>query len=261
MEIDFPLAPLRRYLWDHLFEIIDTQGGIGTRSQDSISQCNRTAQGGSGVSHAWATGAGYEGFDSFRVELKKFSNGQSNPTFLLLVHVSPPATSHPPNYKQHMKRAQSERSSTRRDAERICPSTGRTAAAVDIHRFVLRKKPASVKVSSAHAIEREFRVLRALRQTDVPVPQALLLCENTAVIGTPFYIMEFVEGRVFADSALPGMNQSERSAAYASAAETLARLHRVDFVRVGLENYGRSEGGYLGRQVATLARVATKQVR
>ncbi|CAN0568050.1 unnamed protein product, partial [Ectocarpus sp. 12 AP-2014] len=129
-------------------------------------------------------------------------------------------------------------------------------------KFVLRKKPASVTVSSAHAVEREFRILRALRldpASDVPVPRPLLLCEDPAVIGTPFYVMEFVQGRIFSDAALPGLAPAERAAAYESAAETLARLHHVDFVRAGLGRFGRGEGGYLGRQVATLERVAAKQ--
>ncbi|CAM9493019.1 unnamed protein product, partial [Hapterophycus canaliculatus] len=180
---------------------------------------------------------GHEGFDGFRVELKKFSSGQSNPTFLLLVHLSPPPAA-------------------ARTASRAAPPGGTTA------RYVLRKKPASVTVSSAHAVEREFRILRALRQdtaSDVPVPRALLLCEDASVIGTPFYVMEFVEGRIFSDAALPDLDPAERRAVYESAAETLARLHRVDFARAGLGGFGRETGGYLGRQVATLARVATKQ--
>lgn len=116
------------------------------------------------------------------------------------------------------------------------------------------------QVSSAHAVEREFRVLRALCHTNVPVPKALLLCEDSSVVGTPFYVMEFVNGRIFCDSSLPGMNRHDRAAAYASAAETLAKIHSVPFRAVGLGGYGRSGGGYFGRQVETLARVAKKQV-
>lgn len=124
------------------------------------------------------------------------------------------------------------------------------------------ERPKKSQVSSAHAVEREFRVLRALWQnTDVPVPQALLLCEDSSIIGTPFYIMEFMVGRVFSDSSLPGMGGPvERAAAYASAAETLARIHRVDFRAVGLADYGHNRGGYFVRQVETLAKVAKKQV-
>lgn len=95
----------------------------------------------------------------------------------------------------------------------------------------------------------------------MPVPEALLLCEDASVVGTPFYVMEFVNGRVFSDSTLPGMNgRLERAAAYASAAETLAKIHRLDFRALGLVDYGHSQGGYFGRQVETLARVAKKQV-
>eukprot|EP00903_Cladosiphon_okamuranus_P016288 g15020.t1 len=220
--IDFPIPPLRRYLWDHLSEILHP---------DENQQRRRPPP---GLSSTWAAGTGHEGFDGFRIELKKFSSGQSNPTFLLVVHLSPPPGASP---------------------------SGKTTSKTTC-RFVLRKKPASVKVSSAHAVEREFRILRALRldtSSNVPVPRALLLCEDTAVIGTAFYVMEFVQGRIFSDAALPGMRPGERAAIYESAAETLARLHRVDFVRAGLGGFGRAKGGYLGRQVATLERVATKQ--
>ncbi|CAM9443666.1 unnamed protein product [Choristocarpus tenellus] len=127
------------------------------------------------------------------------------------------------------------------------------------HRFVLRKKPASVKVSSAHAIEREYRVMRALRETNVPVPRAFILCEDASVMGTPFYVMEFVRGRVFTNPSLPDLNPHDREAAYLSAVETLVKLHQVPFCDVGLESYGRSTGGYFRRQVETLERVYLKQ--
>lgn len=242
MAVDFPLAPLHRYLWDNLSDIINPHGEAERQRGAHFYQSSPYR---GGVSEAWATGAGYEGFDNFRIELKKFSGGQSNPTFLLLVHVSPPLH----NPRKH-----------RAGDGRNAPKASADVATTTEYRFVLRKKPASVKVSSAHAVEREFRVLRALRQTDVPVPRALLLCEDPAIIGTPFYVMEFVNGRVFSDSSLPGMSRIERTMAYASAAKTLAKLHRVDFVAVGLEGYGRSTGGYFKRQVSTLERVAKKQV-
>lgn len=232
MAIDFPLAPLHRYLWDHLGEII-------TPSSRKL-----------GVSSAWAAGGGFEGFDDFQVELKKFPGGQSNPTFLLLVRLSPPLPLRRKSHGDPMATPAAANATAAADADMVTE-----------HRFVLRKKPASVKVSSAHAVEREFRVLRALRDTDVPVPRALLLCEDQGVIGTPFYVMEFVNGRVFSNSALPDMGRRERAAAYASAAETLAKIHRLDFVSLGLEGFGRRSGGYFGRQVATLERVAKKQVR
>ncbi|CAM9366737.1 unnamed protein product, partial [Ectocarpus sp. 13 AM-2016] len=247
MAIDFPIPPLRRFLWDHLSEIVSPDDVVGSSSsaqghhgqqQQHVWSPYGPGSGGSGVSGAWAAGTGHEGFDGFRIELKKFSSGQSNPTFLLEVHLSPPP------------------------AAAISTTTTTSSRTNNKRKFVLRKKPASVTVSSAHAVEREFRILRALRldpASDVPVPRPLLLCEDPAVIGTPFYVMEFVHGRIFSDAALPGLAPAERAAAYESAAETLARLHHVDFVRAGLRGFGRGKGGYLGRQVATLERVAAKQ--
>lgn len=166
MAIDFPLSPLRRYLWDHLSEILHPDEHQQRRPLPTPSGVS-----GGGVSSTWAAGTGHEGFDGFRIELKKFSSGQSNPTFLLVVHLSPPSGA--------------------------SPAGKATATTATTLRFVLRKKPARVKVSSAHAVEREFRILRALRldtSSKVPVPRALLLCEDAAVIGTAFYVMEFVQG-------------------------------------------------------------------
>lgn len=218
-------AALRRYLWDRLSDILP----------DALGQHASVS---SGVSKSWTSGAGFEGFDNFRIELKKFARGQSNPTFLLLVFLSPPRAAFSPGTQ----------------------SMPKTAGTQEPHRFVLRKKPASVTVSSAHAIEREFWVLQALRATDVPVPRALLLCEDATVMGTPFYIMEFVHGRVFSDPSLLGMTKHYREAAYSSAAETLAKIHRLDCRTVGLESFGRGSGGYFARQMRTLVKVAHKQV-
>jgi aminoglycoside phosphotransferase (APT) family kinase protein len=115
-------------------------------------------------------------------------------------------------------------------------------------RLVLRAKPAGPLLPSAHAIEREFRVLRALEATPVPVPRTIIACDDSAVFGTPFYVMEYLDGRVFTDPALPGVDPAERTALYESAFATLADLHRVDFRAVGLADYGRADG-YLARQV------------
>lgn len=114
---------------------------------------------------------------------------------------------------------------------------------------VLRKKPAGVTLPSAHAVDREFRVLNALSATPVPVPRALLYEADPAVIGTPFYLMEKLEGRVFHDCALPGLAPDERRAMYFSMAETLAALHAVDPAAVGLADFGRP-GSYFARQLA-----------
>jgi aminoglycoside phosphotransferase (APT) family kinase protein len=120
-------------------------------------------------------------------------------------------------------------------------------------RLVLRKKPAGPILPSAHAIDREFRVLSALNGSQVPVPQALLYYGESDIIGTPFYIMERLEGRVFHDCALPGLESAERRAIYLSMAETLAALHAVDPAQVGLGDFGRP-GNYFQRQIARWSR-------
>jgi aminoglycoside phosphotransferase (APT) family kinase protein len=115
--------------------------------------------------------------------------------------------------------------------------------------YVLRKKPPGNLLPSAHQIEREYKVMAALKESDVAVPAVHLLCEDTSVIGTPFFLMEYIEGRVFRDPALPGMEPSERAAIYDALISMLAALHNVDFKAVGLSDYGRTEG-YASRQVA-----------
>jgi aminoglycoside phosphotransferase (APT) family kinase protein len=116
--------------------------------------------------------------------------------------------------------------------------------------YVMRAKPgpASKLLPSAHAIEREFRIMRALGSTEVPVAQMLCLCEDEGVIGRAFYIMEFVQGRVFWDQSLPALQNSERSAIYDEMNRVIAALHRVDYARLGLEDYGRP-GNYFERQI------------
>lgn len=115
-------------------------------------------------------------------------------------------------------------------------------------RYVLRKKPPGELLPSAHAVDREFKVISALNATDVPVAKAYALCEDDAVIGQAFYIMEFLEGRVFRDVALPDLPPDERRAIYEAMNDALAKLHGVDFEAVGLSDYGRV-GGYITRQV------------
>lgn len=119
----------------------------------------------------------------------------------------------------------------------------------DEKRFVLRKKPPGTLLATAHQVEREYRVMRALEGSDVPVPRTRLCCEDTGIIGTAFYLMDFVEGRIFRDAALPGCSRAERSAIYDSWNEALARLHGVDPVAVGLGDFGRP-GNYFERQFA-----------
>jgi len=116
-------------------------------------------------------------------------------------------------------------------------------------RYVLRRKPPGKLLPSAHAVDREFRVIRALADTDVPVAQALALCEDDAVIGTAFYVMEYVSGRVFWDPQLPDLAPAERTLVHDEINRVIAALHRVDYVAVGLGDYGRP-GEYIARQVA-----------
>jgi aminoglycoside phosphotransferase (APT) family kinase protein len=114
--------------------------------------------------------------------------------------------------------------------------------------YVLRRKPPGKLLPSAHAVDREYRVITALNQTDVPVPRTYLLCEDPEVIGTIFYVMECVSGRVLTDPRLPGVPPAERGALYDAMNDTLARLHRVDYKAVGLEGFGRP-GNYVARQI------------
>ncbi|UQA63341.1 phosphotransferase family protein [Polyangium aurulentum] len=115
--------------------------------------------------------------------------------------------------------------------------------------LVLRKKPPGELLPSAHAVEREYRIMRALASTDVPVPPALALCEDKSIIGTPFFVMRYVPGRIFWDPRLPEVSApAERRAIYAEYIRALAALHRVDYVAVGLGDYGKI-GGFVERQV------------
>lgn len=114
--------------------------------------------------------------------------------------------------------------------------------------YVLRKKPAGKLLLSAHAVDREFAVLQALQQTDVPVPRARLLCEDESVLGQMFYVMDHVEGRVFTDRLMPGCTRDERAAMYDDMNRVLAALHRVDWRAVGLGDFGRPDQ-YAARQI------------
>jgi aminoglycoside phosphotransferase (APT) family kinase protein len=121
--------------------------------------------------------------------------------------------------------------------------------------WVMRAKPGPVArlLPSAHAIEREYRVLKALAQTEVPVAQVYCLCEDEAVIGRAFYVMEFVEGRVFWDPSLPDLGPTERTAVFDEMNRVIAALHSVDAQQVGLSDYGRP-GNYFARQIARWTR-------
>jgi aminoglycoside phosphotransferase (APT) family kinase protein len=114
--------------------------------------------------------------------------------------------------------------------------------------YVLRRKPPGPLLPSAHAVDREYRVITALGDTDVPVPKTYLLCEDPSVVGTPFYVMDFVPGRIFADPMMPGIAREERAAIYDAMNDVMARLHRVDWKAVGLSEFGRP-GNYFARQI------------
>ena len=145
------------------------------------------------------------------VESKKFSDGQSNPTYIL----------------------------TTADAQ-----------------YVLRRKPPGRLLPGAHAVDREYKVLSALSTTKVPVAEVKHLCEDDSVIGSMFYVMEFLDGQVLWDPSLPDHTPEQRTAIYHEMNRVLAELHKVDVDAVGLSDFGR-KGGYFERQINTW----TKQYR
>lgn len=122
--------------------------------------------------------------------------------------------------------------------------------------YVLRRKPPGQLLKSAHAVDREFRVMQALADSDVPVPKAHFLCEDESVAGSMFYLMDRVPGRIFFDPAVPGVDNDHRRAMYEDMNRVLAALHSVDYQAVGLGDYGRP-GSYFARQLSRW----TKQYR
>jgi aminoglycoside phosphotransferase (APT) family kinase protein len=121
------------------------------------------------------------------------------------------------------------------------------------HRYVLRKKPPGAILPSAHAVEREYAAMHALAPTGVPVPIMRLLCEDPAIIGTPFYLMDYIDGRVLIDIKLPDLSPAERTATYLAMADGLAALHRVDWRAIGLADFGKPEN-YVSRQISRWTR-------
>jgi aminoglycoside phosphotransferase (APT) family kinase protein len=115
-------------------------------------------------------------------------------------------------------------------------------------RGVLRKQPNDALMPSAHAIDREYRVLSALQGSGVPAPKPYRYCENREIMGTPFYLMEWLDGRVFHDFATPGLDREERTALYRSMCATLASIHRLDYQALGLGDFGKP-GNYFARQL------------
>jgi aminoglycoside phosphotransferase (APT) family kinase protein len=116
------------------------------------------------------------------------------------------------------------------------------------HKYVLRKKPPGKLLPSAHQVDREYRVMKALEHTDVPVPGMFLLCEDEEVIGTTFFVMEYVDGRLFKNVTLPGLSPEERRAIYFEMIRVLAALHSVDYAALGLSDFGKP-GNYFARQI------------
>ncbi|MGH8679524.1 MAG: phosphotransferase [Burkholderiales bacterium] len=114
--------------------------------------------------------------------------------------------------------------------------------------YVVRRKPPGKLLPSAHAVDREYRVITALYQTDVPVARTYCLCEDESVIGTAFYIMDYIQGRVLWDQRLPDMTKQQRRAIFNELNRVIAALHKVDYVKIGLETYGKP-GNYIERQV------------
>jgi aminoglycoside phosphotransferase (APT) family kinase protein len=121
------------------------------------------------------------------------------------------------------------------------------------HTLVLRRKPEGQLLASAHAVDREFRIVRALENTAIPVAHVYGLCEDDAVIGSAFYVMDFVDGRHFMDPRLPGMSPADRSAVFDSMNDVIANLHTLDPAAVGLADFGRP-GNFVERQLARWSR-------
>lgn len=131
--------------------------------------------------------------------------------------------------------------------------------ASDGEKFVMRKQPPGKLLSkTAHQVDREYRIIHAMGPTDVPVPRALCLCEDRSVIGTPFYIMSFLNGRIFEDPSIPGVSPQDRHEMWRSICTTLAKFHRVKPSAVGMEDFGRHWGFY-NRQLKTFKRLSADQ--
>ncbi|SMY24961.1 unnamed protein product [Zymoseptoria tritici ST99CH_1A5] len=128
-------------------------------------------------------------------------------------------------------------------------------------KYVMRKKPPGKLLSkTAHQVDREYRIIHALKDTDVPVPKAMCLCTDTSIVGTDFYIMSFLDGRIFADPSFPDVSPKDRNAMWKSAVETLAKFHRTSPKSVGMEDFGRPNNFY-NRQLKTFATLSVAQAK
>ena len=115
-------------------------------------------------------------------------------------------------------------------------------------KYVLRKKPPGELLPSAHAVDREYRIIKALEETKVPVPRTVFLCNDESIIGTIFYVMEFVDGRIFWDPTLPEIDDNKRMKVYEETVSVMAELHKIDVEKAGLLDFGKP-GNYFERQV------------
>ena len=115
-------------------------------------------------------------------------------------------------------------------------------------KYVLRKKPPGELLPSAHAVDREYRIIKALEETKVPVPRTVFLCNDESIIGTIFYVMEFVDGRIFWDPTLPEIDENKRMKVYEETVRIMAELHKIDVEKAGLLDFGKP-GNYFERQV------------
>ena len=116
-------------------------------------------------------------------------------------------------------------------------------------KYVLRRKPPGKLLASAHAVDREYRIISALYGADFPVPRPYVLCEDEEIIGTMFFVMEYVEGRIFWELDLPNANRAGREALYDDINRTLSKLHSLDYTALGLDDFGKP-GNYFARQIA-----------
>src|SRR4030095_11171634 len=126
------------------------------------------------------------------------------------------------------------------------PSNATYPSAPGGREYVLRRKPPGRLLPSAHAVDREYRVITALGKSEFPVPRTFVLCEDDSVIGTAFYVMDCVHGRIFTDPAIPTVTPRERRAIYESLIDVLARLHTVDWQALGLSGLARHGDSFAG---------------
>jgi aminoglycoside phosphotransferase (APT) family kinase protein len=159
------------------------------------------------------------------ITVKQFGHGQSNPTFL----ITDQGSGNPSNNKEAVQ-------------------------------YVMRKRPPGKIVSkTAHRIDREYQIMKALSKTNVPVPKMYVLCEDLSIVGQAFYIMEFKKGRIFKDNSLSEIPKKDRRQIWLALIDVLARIHNVEYHQVGLEKYGRNSD-YFKRQTKSLTKVSQAQL-